>query len=186
MPLNPLGFDSQESFEKALMEAGLRRGWTPLKDSVEDLIDKIIEHHGIKGMKWGVRKASTGPRAVAIKDKKKKIKTSGGGGHPAHPDAVRARTIGQVGKASGLKSLSNQDLEAYARRLNLEQNVTRLNYNEKSAPKKFISSLLGRQGSQLANEATKRGAGKAGRSALNKATRKSARVARVAATVAMA
>ena len=30
MPLNPLAFDSQESFEKALLEEGLEKGWTPI------------------------------------------------------------------------------------------------------------------------------------------------------------
>jgi hypothetical protein len=174
-------------------------------------VDDIIAHYGKKGMKWGVRSNRVGdavvsrgfgitttgsrersaersakkkvPQPVTVSDKKKKIKTSGGKGHPAHPDAVRARTLGQVGKKSGLKSLSNQDLQAYAHRLQLEQNVSRLNYNEKSAPSRFVSTLLGRQGSALARETSKTAGAKAGKAALNKATRRSIRVARVAATV---
>ena len=43
MPLNPLSFDSEEEFQKALNEEGFKKGWTPI------LIDKI-EHVTIKGM----------------------------------------------------------------------------------------------------------------------------------------
>lgn len=150
-------------------------------DSETKTVENLLTHHGVKGMKWGVRRNRSSN--VTVSDKKKKLKTSGGHGRPAHSDAVSARTLGQVGKKSGLKALSNQELQAYANRLQLEQNVSRLNYNEKSAPRRFVSSLLGRQGSQLANDAAKTGATKAGRGALNKATRKSIRVARTAAAV---
>ncbi len=139
----------------------------------------VLSHFGVKGMKWGVRRNRSS--SVTVSDKGKKLKTSGGYKRSAHPDAVAARTLGQVGKSSGLKALSNQELQTYAHRLQLEQNVKRLNYNELSAPKRFVASLLGRQGSQLAGEAAKTGTAKAGRGALNAATRKSIRLARVAA-----
>ena len=110
-------------------------------------LDDILEHHGVKGMKWGVRrKATVGPTEVIVSDKRKKIKTSGGQGFPAHADAVRARKVGQIGKKSGLKSLSDHDLQMYAKRLQLEQNVKRLNFNEKSAGERFVRSLLGQSG----------------------------------------
>ena len=111
------------------------------------LKDVILEHHGVKGMKWGLRrKATVGPQEVIIRDNRKKIKTSGGGGHTAHPDAVRARTIGQIGKKSGVKALSNQDMDAYTKRLNMEAQVKRLNYNESNPAKKFALSILGQSG----------------------------------------
>lgn len=119
--------------------------------SISYKVQDILSHHGVLGMKWGRRGGSTsGPQSVTIRNKGKKLKTSGGKGFPAHADAVRARTIGQKGKKSGLKALSDQELQAYSKRLNLEANVKRLNYNEKNAGAKFVATLLGQTGKNSA------------------------------------
>lgn len=189
--------------------AALRRLYTELgEDPPESLmahtdisVDNILEHVGVKGMKWGVRRyreragdiavgglgiSTTGSRArassrgtkkkasraeVQVSDKRKKLKTSGGKGVSAHPDAVRARTIGQVGKKSGLKALSNEELQSYAHRLQLEQNVKRLNYNELNPGKKFVATLLGRTGSSLASEGLSKGTKEVGKRAVKLATK---------------
>lgn len=115
-----------------------------------EIIDDILKHHGIKGMKWGVRSAR--PSAVVVSDKRRRIKTSGGFNRPAHSDAIQARTVSQIGKKSGLKSLSNAELIAFNNRLNLEQQAKRLTFNDKSPPKKFVLTLLGQTGKQQASE----------------------------------
>lgn len=118
-------------------------------------LNDVLEHHGIKGMKWGRRSAGIGAQAVVVADKRKKLKTSGGGGRPAHSDAIRARTSGQIAKKSGIKSLSNKELQDYNQRLNLEQQAKRLAFQDKSKGKQFVSKLIGRSTSQGVESAGK-------------------------------
>lgn len=111
-----------------------------------EIVEGILAHHGVKGQKWGVRRARNKSSAVTVIDKKRKLKTAGGVGRPAHSDAVRARTIGQIGKKSGLKALSNEELQAYNNRLNLEMNAKRLRHQDSSRAKRFILTVAGKKG----------------------------------------
>lgn len=120
-----------------------------------------ILHYGTKGMRWGVRNGKGSPTAATVADKGKKLKGTGGKGAPAHEDAISARTLGQQGKASGVKTLSNAELKQYAERLRLEQEVKRLEGNEKPAVKKFIAGLLGGAAKQQATIAVNREIGEA-------------------------
>jgi hypothetical protein len=106
----------------------------------KEVVDHILEHHGIKGMKWGVRtaerssggsgksktsseisvKTGTSPRGHAV------IKTQGGKRLPAHPDAVAAKRVEQQLKSSGHHSLSNEQLQTYANRKELENRAARV------------------------------------------------------------
>jgi hypothetical protein len=73
--------------------------------------------------------------------------------HPAHADAVRVHKIGQVGKKSGLKALSDEELSAYAKRINLEQNVKRLQFTQKNPAQKFVATVLGQTGKTTTQQA---------------------------------
>lgn len=168
-------------------------------DMTQSSVDEFLEHFGVKGMKWGVRNtrervgdvilergfavSTTGSRAraaerarnraakpVKVTQKGKKLKTSGGKGRSAHPDAVLARTIGQVAKKSGHHALSNEELKIYSQRLQLEQNAKRLRYNEMNPGKKFVSTLLGKSGNSLASEGINKGTKEVGKRAIKLAT----------------
>jgi hypothetical protein len=117
-----------------------------------EVVEEILKHHGVLGMKWGVHRSggsggsSSGssrserravrkeerraPREVKVETKthpqvKTTIKTKGGEAHPAHPDAIAAKVITQKLKKSGTHALSNAELQNLATRTNLEQQIHR-------------------------------------------------------------
>jgi hypothetical protein len=92
-----------------------------------------IEHYGVKGMRWGVRKEA--PEAVSAKAtsvvpqgkrRRTKIEVEGGENHPAHEDAIKVAEAKTKLKKSGPAALSNRELQEVATRLNLERNVAQL------------------------------------------------------------
>lgn len=83
-------------------------------------VEAALMHFGIKGMKWGKHKA---PRPVSAEARQKQdVKT-------------------QV-KKTKLASVSNADLQAAIRRMQLEQDFKRLSVNEKSGVGRWISSTM--------------------------------------------
>lgn len=68
--------------------------------------EDFLAHHGIKGMKWGVRKAENG---------------SGSSGLPASVDSKTAAASREKINVGGTKALSNQELQGLINRMNLEK-----------------------------------------------------------------
>lgn len=96
-----------------------------------DEIEEFLAHHGIKGMKWGVRRdrSSLGSSKAEVQTKirpGKKVVSRGGKGLAPSEDAVRTSVLRSKAKASSSHALSNKELKELVERMNLEQNYSRL------------------------------------------------------------
>lgn len=134
-----------------------------------------LEHSGVKGMKWGVRKeqfqsnmherrVSTEaarrelrpaqsvrayPTIGTSKKTKATVATKGGEDHPPTDDAIKVAAARQKLKKSGVHALSNNELRDVATRLNLENQVMTLESKRpKSLGRKFVDSILGNKQTQ--------------------------------------
>lgn len=142
----------------------------------EDLINNVLSHHGVKGQRWGIRREKT--RTVTIETKRKnKTKAKGGEGLPIHNDAVAKVTVAQVKKKSGINAVSDNDLRAYANRLQLEAQVNRLESEQKSAGRRWVSKYLQNSGNQTASQASNEVSQSVGRAVGKAAVKKGAKVA---------
>jgi len=126
---------------------------------------EFLAHVGVKGMRWGQRKApptAVAPTAASVvphgAKRKTKVKTEGGENHPASDDAIKVAQARVKLSKSGAAALSNNELREVANRLQLEQQVKQLTT---SGGKKFVSGLLRSQGQQssqqLLNKSVKKG-----------------------------
>jgi hypothetical protein len=100
-------------------------------------VEDILVHHGVKGMKWGVRR----PRGTDGRVKS---------GHGTSADAERARKYQDQARKSGTHTLANAELDHLVRRLDLEQRYTRLasTGSKRSAGAKFAKEILVQVGKQ--------------------------------------
>lgn len=117
-----------------------------------EAVQNALAHHGIKGMKWGVRKSrgkdgSSGPpQDVVIKSVPgQRVQTSGGKHLPPSDDAKRAAAYRQKAKSSTIDSLSNSEMQALIQRMRLEADFKKVMMEQ--APQKgtghdFVSKLL--------------------------------------------
>jgi hypothetical protein len=182
--------ETSEVIDDVLSLLGTKETKSITQDAL--FVEGYLSHFGVKGMQWGVRrKATVGPQEVIVRDSRfpgsKRLVTKGGEGHPATAEAVSSRKISQVAKSSGVKAISNKQLEEYNKRLNLEQNFSRLQYQDKNAGQKFVATLLGqgqrqlsRAGDEVASHQVRKRLEKRGLVAVSK---KAAKAAAVAAAV---
>lgn len=121
--------------------------------SVADFGGEFLEHFGVKGMRWGVRRkpgADGKVTDVVVTQKKPGTRVSAEGGHnqPAHVDAIAAATARQKARASTLDALSNHEMQTMIKRMQLEQQYSQLMAQKASKSKmqkgqKVIKELLG-------------------------------------------
>jgi hypothetical protein len=96
-----------------LLDNNMERGW-----SVSDKVGDFLEHFGVKGMRWGVRKSQEHGGGKKPSSRKPAKTTSS--------DAANAHEALTKIKKSGIKSVSNKELQDVITRMNLEQQYSRV------------------------------------------------------------
>lgn len=122
-------------------------------DSFED----VLTHYGIKGMRWGVRRAEgpdgtvgSNPNTLAVNTKTGKILEKNKK-FDASEDAVKALAYKQVARTSGTQALTNDQLKLLLTRVELETKYSKaFGSTEKKGGKKFVQELLREEGKKQA------------------------------------
>jgi hypothetical protein len=99
---------------------------------VTDTVEEILEHHGIKGMKWGVRRALRS-RSGAGKKKGEAVRPS--------DEGRQARKILDKQKKYGTVALTNHELRVVNARIKLEQEFHKMNPKPQSKLDKGMKIL---------------------------------------------
>ena len=109
-----------------------------------DDVDTFLEHFGVRGMKWGIRKKVVEARANKAPKELSDETTS-------------ARNTKEKIRTKGLGSVSNAELKAYNERLNLEQNYKQMmqkQANPRSVGKKFAAKIVSGAANQIVSQLT--------------------------------
>ena len=118
-----------------------------------------LNHHGIKGQKWGIRRFQNKDGSLTLAGRKRQKQNNDG---PMHEDHSKSHSIKSV------KSMSDKELRDRINRLNMERQYAQLTAQEKSVGKKIVSEVLLNVGKELAKEYLKNYAKKGIEAAINK------------------
>lgn len=103
-----------------------------------------LQHYGIKGMKWGVRRYQNKDGSLTAEGKARERKKTSGWSK----DAKEARRL----KRKSVNQLTNQELRTLNNRLNLEDNYKRLNPSKVDRGLKYLGAAAAGMGTILTLE----------------------------------
>ena len=122
--------------------------------------NNTLNHWGIKGMKWGVRRYQNKDGSLTPAGKKRYDDSD------VHEDHRKTYP-------KSVKSMSDAELRSAINRMQMEKQYAQLNHKEKSAGRKWIESLLTESAKEIAKQYVskyaKMGIDKAITAAVNKA-----------------
>lgn len=104
--------------------------------------NNYLQHYGVPGMKWGVRRAQK--RLSRINKKAKKQNWD--------DDAATAARI----RTKSVKQMSNAELKKVNERIRLENEYSNLTKRDISTGKKFVSDIMKETSKEIAKDYTKK------------------------------
>ena len=128
-----------------------------------EAVSSFIEHHGVKGMRWGVRKrdsgGSTSSTSITKRSTKKngKVEVGKASKHNVSEDAMKTKLNKATAKKHSTNALSTAELQSLVNRMNLEQQYSKLTYKPsmRDRAKKLIGKTMNdvaeKQAARLAN-----------------------------------
>ena len=102
-------------------------------ENISVVHDDTLEHHGIKGQKWGVRRYQNEDGTRTASGKKREQSRSN---ESAHDDYNKAHS----GKS--VKDMSDAELRNHLNRLQMEKQYSQLTNSDTSKGKKFVSDAM--------------------------------------------
>lgn len=95
--------------------------------------EEMLEHHGIKGQKWGVRRFQNKDGTRTAVGKKREQSHSD---EPAHDDYSKAHS------GKNVKTMSDAELRSRLNRLQMEKQYSQLTNSDTAKGKKFVSDTM--------------------------------------------
>ena len=157
-----LSADERKTAEKKLKAAYKKLNEEPPPSLAHALValiqalDEDAQHHGIKGQKWGVRRS--------VDSATGRVEQTGSSGltpRIGSADQIAQDRIAKKIATGGSQSVSNADIQAYTRRLQLQKDLDRVIAEQSAAEKakadgfirKFVKSQANRQVNRVIDKA---------------------------------
>lgn len=100
--------------------------------------NNYLQHYGILGMKWGVRRSKN---QLAKSSKTRRSKTDNWSDDAKEVSKLKKKKVSEM---------TNAELRKFNERMNLERQYSQLTQKEKNAGAKFCSDLLRETGKEIA------------------------------------